>query len=165
MSKGFTIIEILVVIVVGAGLLTLMGSGLNLLLRTRDTSLVSRDIAQSARQIYAPFSRSNQKATRFDVTSGGSELQVTGDPCMLFRYDSGAQVLRYAETSTQPCTPPTTPTTVLNDSSARVTQLQFVPLPQASNARTIQINYTISATRPFTSSSQSFTSSVTLWNP
>ena len=165
MQKGFSIVETLVVIVVGMMLLALVGNGLNILLRTRDSSLVSRDIAQSARQIYTPFARSNQKATRFDVVSGGAELQVTGDPCMLFRYDSIARVLRYAENAAQPCTPPTTPTTVLNESSVLVTQLQFVPLPQAADANTIQINYTITAARPFSSGSESFTSSVTLWNP
>ena len=162
-SLGFTYIELLVAMAVGITIYMLFTRELTLLLQAHDQHQTRQDITQTADRILTIFTQAGQTASKFDITSGNTQLSVTGNPCRLFSFNSASKSLGYAENTSSGCVPPSSTTTLLHPTSVQVTQLQFLPLPQALNAKTVQLSFSLNSILPYASSSSSFTTTVSLW--
>lgn len=162
-QRGFTLIELIITISVGAMIMILFTQELTVLLHARDTNHAKEEISQTSRLITKYFSLSGQTAKKLDVSNGNKQLSVTGDPCQLYIYDSVGKNLGYAESRGINCVPPSSVTTNLNPSSIKITSLTFNPLPQATDAKSVQLTMTLSATYPFTTVSDTIVTTISSW--
>lgn len=162
-KSGFTYIEVLVALAIGLTVYLSFSFGLTLLLKARDENQVKQDLSTTATFIMNIFSQTGQTADRLDV-AGSNELSVTGNPCRLFRYDNQMKNLSYGQDTSSGCSPPTVTTINLNPSQVKVSQFEFLGLPQADDAKSVRLSFTLSSSRPFGSDSASFTTSISLWS-
>jgi len=162
-QRGFTLLEVLIAMAIGLTILIFFGKSLLLLLYARDKNEVKQHTLQTAQYVINLYSQTGQTATKLDVLSGNTSLSVTGNPCRLFRYNAGTKSIDYGEVAGPACTPPANTTMTLNPPNVTVNSLNFTGTPQATDAKSVQMVFSLTSTLPFGTDTQSFTTTISLW--
>lgn len=147
MSKGFTLIEIVIAIATVSIVSVATMYILFLSLSLRDLTLTSTRTEESLR-IFDRYLRLSV-LDALAITGGGNTLYLQGESeCWSFVYDSVDQNLKYAKTTQTGCTPETNPATLFFPSSTKTTSMNFLITPLSSGGRQVKIDGTLKTTLP-----------------
>ena len=162
-NSGFSMIEALVVIGLASFAYLFFFRIVTIFLQTRGENLVRQDILTTSDNILQRFHDTAQNASKLEVSGDGYKLQVTGNPCVLMKFNPATKSLGYGENTASNCTPPSSTSASLNTSPVDITELTFAPIASASTVKSVRLTFTVFSQRPFATHSASYASAITLW--